>query len=164
MTANSANAMKVELVGDTDILVRRHFNAAQALVWRAHTEPELVKRWMLGPDGWSMPVCEMDLRPGGAYKYRWRNEEDGSEFGFFGTIDAVEPPTRIVQTEHPDWEPSAPPTQNTMTLRPDGEGTLLTLVISCISGEMRQTILDTGMVDGMEQTYDRLESLLPDFG
>lgn len=162
MKQTSTNKMHVELINDSDIVVRRRFDASQHLVWRAHTEPELVKRWMLGPDGWTMPVCEIDLRPGGEYKHRWRNDKDGSEFGFFGTYEKVEPENCIVHTEHPDWEPEAPPTVNTLTFKPEGDGTELTLVISCISGDMRQMILDTGMVDGMEQTYDRLEGLLPD--
>ena len=75
---------QVSLPSDTEVRVTRDFAAPRQLVWRAHTDPKLVRRWMLGPPGWSMPVCEMDVRPGGKYRWRWRSDQNGAEFGFHG--------------------------------------------------------------------------------
>jgi Activator of Hsp90 ATPase homolog 1-like protein len=74
--------LEVSLPSDREVRVVRSFSAPRKLVWDAHTKPELMQRWMLGPPGWSMPVCEIDLRVGGAYRWRWRSDEDGKEFGF----------------------------------------------------------------------------------
>jgi uncharacterized protein YndB with AHSA1/START domain len=71
----------------------------QATWWDAHTKPELAKRWMLGPPGWSMPVCEMDVHVGGAYRWRWKNDQDGQEFGFFGTFTEVNRPALLAHEE-----------------------------------------------------------------
>ena len=71
----------------------------RALVYRAYTEPQLVQRWLLGPPGWSMPVCEMDVRVGGGFRWRWRNDQDASEFGFAGTFREVQSGSRLVHTE-----------------------------------------------------------------
>lgn len=77
----------------------RTFKAPRQLVWDAHTKPEMVSKWMLGPPGWTMPVCEMDVRPGGAYRWqRWRSE-GGKEFGFFGKFIEVNEPNEIVHEE-----------------------------------------------------------------
>src|SRR5512147_2321356 len=72
--------VQVTMPSDREVRVVRQFKAPRALVWDAHTKPELITKWMLGPPGWSMPVCEMDVRVGGAYRWRWRNETDGKEF------------------------------------------------------------------------------------
>src|SRR5690606_29828156 len=92
----------VTLPSDSQVLVRRSFNAPRALVYRAHTEPKLVQRWQLGPPGWTMPVCEMDVRKGGKYRWRWRSIEDGKEFGFHGTFEEVTPNERIRHIEFYD--------------------------------------------------------------
>ena len=72
--------IEVTTPSEREIVTRRTFNAPRELVFRAHTEPELVKRWLLGPPGWTMPVCRIDLKVGGKYRYVWRSEENGSEF------------------------------------------------------------------------------------
>ena len=90
---------QVTMPSDREVTVTRSFKAPRALVFRAYTEPELVRRWMLGPPGWSMPVCEMDVRVGGSYRWRWRSDTDGKEFGFAGTFREVQPPSRLVHTE-----------------------------------------------------------------
>ena len=91
---------QVTLPSDQEVKVTRSFQAARPLVYRAYTEPALVQRWLLGPPGWSMPVCEMDVRVGGRYRWRWRSDKDASEFGFAGTFREVEPPSRLVHTEN----------------------------------------------------------------
>ena len=77
---------QVSLPSDSEVKVTREFKARRELVYKAHTVPELVQRWLLGPPGWTMPVCEMDVRVGGKYRWRWRSVEDGKEFGFHGTL------------------------------------------------------------------------------
>jgi len=152
--------MKVTTPGDTDVVVTRAFSAPPALVYRAFVEPRLVQRWMLGPPGWTMPVCEIDLRRGGAYRYRWRNEEKGKEFGFFGTFEEIEPERRIVHTELPDWEPEASPALVTTSFASAPYGTMATMSIRYASAAVRAQVLATGMVDGMSMTYDRLDGIL----
>ena len=93
---------QITLPSDREVKVTRTFKAPRALVFRAYTEPALVRRWMLGPPGWSMPVCDMDVRVGGSYRWKWKNDSDGAEFGFFGTFREVQPPSKIVHTERYD--------------------------------------------------------------
>jgi len=152
--------MTVALEGETDVVVTRAFGAPPFLVYRAFAEPALVRQWMLGPDGWDMPVCEIDLRPGGAYRYRWKNRETGAEFGFVGTFNEIEPNRRIVQSERPDWNADMPPALNTMVLQARGGATLCTLRMHYASPEIRKTVLETGMTDGMRTTYNRLDDIL----
>ena len=90
---------QVTLPGEREVKVTRSFRAPRALVYRAYTEPQLVQRWLLGPPGWSMPVCEMDVRVGGSFRWRWRSNEGESEFGFTGTFREVQAPSRLVHTE-----------------------------------------------------------------
>src|SRR5687768_11582138 len=90
---------QVTMPSDREVTVTRSFKAPRALVFRAYTEPALVRRWMLGPPGWSLPICEMDVRVGGSYRWRWRSDTDAAEFGFVGTFREVQPPSRLVHTE-----------------------------------------------------------------
>jgi uncharacterized protein YndB with AHSA1/START domain len=93
---------QVSLPSDREVRVTRTFKAPRQLVWDAHTKPALVVKWMLGPPGWSMPVCDMDVREGGAYTWRWRSDEDGKEFGFHGTFTEVNEPARLAHDEYYD--------------------------------------------------------------
>src|SRR6516165_9866917 len=101
------NTLKVVGRGEREIVITRAFDAQRQLVWEAHTKPELVRHWLLGPDGWSMPVCEIDLRVGGRYRYVWRRDRDGSEMGMGGIFREIVVPERIVATEQFDepWYP-----------------------------------------------------------
>ena len=96
MTMEKAQVM---LPSDREVKVTRSFRAPRPLVYMAYTEPALLQRWLLGPPGWSMPVCEMDVRVGGRYRWRWRSDTDASEFGFAGTFREVQPPSRLVHSE-----------------------------------------------------------------
>ena len=87
---------EVTLPSDREVRVTRTFNAPRQLVWDAHTKPELVRIWQCGYDGWDMPVCDMDVRVGGKYRWQWRSREDGKQFGFFGTYTEVDGPSKIV--------------------------------------------------------------------
>ena len=160
---------KVTMPSDREVAVTRSFKAPRALVYRAYTEPELIRRWMLGPPGWSMPVCEMDVRVGGRYRWRWRSDTDGKEFGFAGAFREVQPPSRIVHTEaydpgslgdvHPSGEALV-----TTTFVEDGGVTTITTLMDLGSKETRDAAVKTGMTDGMEQSYQLLDRVLQEPG
>lgn len=154
---NQMQSLTVATPSDREILVTRVFNAPRALVWDCHTKPELVRRWLLGPDGWSMLVCEIDLRVGGKYHYRWRNNADGSEFGFNGVHQEIEIPERIVTIEQMDGAEGE--AQNTLVLTEQNGKTTLSLTILFASKEARDGAVATGMTDGMEQSYRRLDQI-----
>ena len=156
---------QVTLPSDQEVQVRRSFRAPRALVYRAYTEPELVRRWLLGPPGWSMPVCEMDVRVGGRYRWRWRSDENGSEFGFSGTFREVQPPARIVHSEA--YDPGTVgddfPKNDavvTVTFIEDVDVTTVTTLIDFGSKDARDAAIATGMTDGMEQSYQLLDRVL----
>lgn len=138
---------------DTELVVTRSFDAPRELVFDAWTRTEHVPSWLLGPDGWSMPVCEIDLRPGGAWRYVWRNDADGHEFGMHGVFREVVRPERIVHTEiFEDAE-----TLNTVVFDDEDDRTTVTMTVVYPSKEIRDAALATGMTDGMERSFERLE-------
>jgi uncharacterized protein YndB with AHSA1/START domain len=156
---------QVTLPSDREARVARSFNAPRTLVYRAYTEPELLRRWLLGPPGWSMPVCEMDVRVGGNFQWRWRNEQDGNEFGFTGTFREVQAPARLVHTEayDPGTVGGGYPAEDaivTVTFAEDGAVTTMTTLIDFGSKQARDGAMATGMTDGMEQSYQLLDGLL----
>lgn len=147
---------------DLEIQVVRTFNAPRQLLWDAHTKPELVKKWLLGPPGWSMPECDIDLRVGGAYRYKWVNDENGSFFTSSGVHQDVTPIERIVTTESMDLTGlgmQIPPGEsiNTLTLSEANGKTTLTVLMRFPSKAHRDGALQSGMTGGMEQSYQRLE-------
>jgi len=146
------------IVDDTHVRITRAFEAPRALIWRAHTEPELMKRWLLGPDGWVMTVCELDPTPGAAYRYAWAPEEGhgGEAFGFEGETLVVDPERRLVSTERMSGT-EFPGTVNDLTFDEADGVTLMTLYITYADAAQRDAILATGMTDGMETSYQRLE-------
>lgn len=155
---------EVTLPSDTEVRVARTFEAPADLVWRAYTEPALMQRWLLGPPGWSMPVCEMDLRVGGRFRWRWRNNEDGKEFGFTGAFKEIEPPKKIVHSEFYDPGDIGGSMGEgmlvTVTFDEQAGQTTMTTTIAFTSKEDRDLALSTGMTDGMEMSYRLLDSLL----
>jgi uncharacterized protein YndB with AHSA1/START domain len=148
--------LEVTTPSDTSIVVTRSFDAPRQLVWDCHTKPELVRRWLCDPTGWTMPVCEIDLRVGGAYRYRWRNEKTGFEFGCSGVHLAIAEPARIVTSER--MEGFEGESHNTLLLTETGGRTLLTLSMEFGSKEGRDAAIKSGMTDGMEQCYARIET------
>lgn len=156
---------EVTLPSDREVKVVRSFKAPRALVYRAYSEPALLKRWMLGPPGWTMPVCEMDVRVGGAYRWRWRSEDGAMEFGFFGVFREVEPGVRTVHVESYDpgntgqGEPGGEAVITTTFDEADGITTVTTLM-DFGSQATRDAAVATGMTDGMEQSYQLLDRLL----
>ena len=156
---------QVTLPSDREVQVTRSFRAARPLVYKAYTEPMLLQRWLLGPPGWSMPVCEMDVRVGGRYRWRWRSDKDAKEFGFAGTFREVQARSKLVhtQTYDPGTVDEAHPQSEslvTVTFTEGGGLTSVTTLIDFGSKEARDAVVATGMTDGMEQSYQLLDDFL----
>ncbi|HET7553315.1 MAG TPA: SRPBCC family protein [Gemmatimonadaceae bacterium] len=153
---NAKKGVDVTTPSDREIRVTRTFDAPRELVFECHTRPELLKRWLLGPPGWTMPVCEVDLRVGGKYLYTWRNDADGSEFSIGGVHREIVPPERIVTLENFMGDEAL----NTLTLEEKDGRTTLVQTMQFENREKRDQALKTGMTDGMATSYDRLEALM----
>ena len=157
---NNPGNLKLTTRGDREIVITRVFDAPRKLVFDAFTKPELVKQWLLGPDGWSMPVCEIDLKVGGKYRYVWRRDTDGTEMGMGGGYREIVAPERVVATEKFDqsWYPGE--AVGTFVLVEQGGKTTLTQTILYESREARDGVLKSGMEKGVVASYDRLAKLL----
>ncbi len=155
----SAGKLKVVAHSEREIVITRFFNAPRNLVFEAHTKPELVRRWLLGPPGWTMPVCEIDFRVGGRYRYVWRNA-DGREMGMGGVHREILRPERIVSTQLFDEDWTGGETVGTLVLAEHNGKTTMTNTVQYASREARDAALKTGMTDGMEAGYGKLDELL----
>ena len=154
------NSFAVSTPSDREIRVTREFDAMRERVFDAFTKPSLVRRWLLGPPGWTMPVCDIDLRVGGAYRYVWRLEADGSRMAASGVFREVSPPERLVATETFDdaWYPGEALVTTVFVETRCITRTTITLLYE--SKEARDTARRSGMEHGMAAGYDRLETLL----
>jgi uncharacterized protein YndB with AHSA1/START domain len=152
-TANEVGTTTFTTPSDREVVIARVFDAPRELVWEAHTDPTHVRQWMLGPEGWSMPVCEIDLRPGGEWHFVWR-KSDGTELDMRGAYREVTPPERVVQTE--SWGDDWPEALNTLTLSEADGKTTVTITVLYTSSETRDSALQTGMKEGTVQSFDRL--------
>lgn len=159
MTASTAPnlSLTVTTPSDQEIVVTRTFDAPRTLVFEAYTSPAHVPHWMTGPEGWTMPVCESDLRPGGAWHYVWRRA-DGNEMGMRGVFREVSSPERVVNTT--EWGGTWPETIDTLTLTEEDGRTTVTQRIAYPSKEARDAALQTGMTQGMAASFDRLDAYL----
>jgi uncharacterized protein YndB with AHSA1/START domain len=157
---NTTGVLQVQANADREIVMTRVFDAPRNLVFDAFTKPELLKQWLLGPPGWSMPVCEIDLRIGGSYRYVWRRDADGTEMGCGGVYREIVPPERLVQTERFDnpWYPGE--SLITTVLDEQRGKTTLTATMLYESRDARDGILKSGMESGVAASYDRLAELL----
>ena len=151
--------LTVATQGDREVVFTRGFNAKREMVFDCLTKPELVKRWLLGPPGWTMPVCEIDLRIGGQYRYVWRNE-DGRDMAVAGVYREITAPERIVHTEAFDDNWTDGETTVTSVLTHSGDRTLLTTSVIYASEKAREGALFSGMTGGMEAGYANLDALL----
>lgn len=142
----------------------RDFNAPRRLVFDAFTKPELVKQWLLGPPGWSMPVCEIDLKVGGAYRYVWRQDSDGAEMGMGGVFREIVPQERVVCTEVFEKAWYAGEALNTLLLSGQGGKTTITTTVLYQSREARDAVLKSGMEKGVAASYNRLAELFASRG
>ena len=157
MTATETGVNSYALASDREIVITRVVDAPRRIVYDAWTNPKHVQNWMGFPEGWTMPVCEMDLRPGGSWHYVWRRS-DGDELSMTGIVRELAPPERLVTTE--SWGPEWPETINTLELTETGGRTTIKLTILYPSREDRDAALQTGMKEGLDVSYARLDSLL----
>ena len=147
---------------EREIEMTRSFDGPAAQLFDAWTRPEHLPHWMLGPEGWTMPVCEVDLRPGGAWRFAWR-KADGAEMEMTGRYVEVERPTRLVTTE--SWGGGWPETVNTLTLAEEADGrTTLTQRVLYPSREARDAAAETGMKQGVALSFNRLAQHLRNLG
>ena len=144
--------------GDKHIVVTREFAASPENVFRAHTESDLIRQWMLGPEGWTMPVCICDARPGGTFRYEWVNAERGG-FYITGEFVSLEPYSRIVHIERMHLPDVTPDNLVETRFQARGAGTLMSMRMTLPDAAARTAMLATGMEHGMEASYVRLEAL-----
>ncbi len=154
----NAGNLQVTTPSGREIAMTRVFDAPRHLVFEALTKPELVQRWLLGPDGWSMPVCEIDLKVGGAYRYVWRHDQNGREMEMGGVFREIVRPERVVLTEKMDEYPTEALVTN--SLDEQGGRTTLTNTSLYDSQETRDAVLKSGMEKGVVASYARLDDLL----
>jgi uncharacterized protein YndB with AHSA1/START domain len=152
-TTSKVGATTFTTPSDREVVMTREVEAPRELVFDAWTKPEHVQQWMLGPSGWTMPVCEIDLRPGGAWRFVW-GRADGTEMEMRGEYREVTPPERLVSTE--SWGGDWPETINTVTLSEEDGKTTITQTVLYPSREARDAALETGMKDGVSLSFDRL--------
>ena len=160
-TANSTRSTTFTTPSDREVVAARVFDAPRSLVWDCWTKPEHVKNWMLGPEGWTMPVCEIDLRPGGKWHWVWRRT-NGTEMEMNGEYREIVPPERLVQTEN--WGADWPETLNTLVLTEEDGRTKTVCTLLYPSKEARDRAMGTGMEDGWAVSNDRLDEYLRKIG
>ena len=156
-TTNEIGATTFTTPSELEIVMTRVVDAPPALVFEAWTSPEHLPNWMTGPEGWTMPVCEVDLRPGGAWRFVWRRD-DGSEMEMSGLYREIAPPERLVSTE--SWGGDWPETVNTVVLTEENGRTTITQTVTYPSVEARDAALQTGMKEGVSISFDRLADYL----
>ncbi len=150
--------MILRVEGDRHVVVTRRFAAAPEAVYRAHTDAALVKQWLLGPDGWTMPVCIIDAIPGGKFRYEWSHNKRGG-FYLTGEFVELEPYNRIAHVERMHLPDVTPDNHVETRFEADGEGTLMTMRMTLPDAQTRAAMLATNMEQGMEASYARLESM-----
>jgi len=153
------NKLTLQTEGDNYVVVTRRFAASPEAVYRAHIEPELIQQWLLGPDGWTMPVCISDARPNGKIRYGWTNGKGGG-FHLTGEYLELEPYRRIVHVERMHLPDPTPDNRVETRFEVDGNGTLMTMRMSLPDAATRARMLASGMEGGMEASYLRLEALI----
>jgi len=149
--------MKTE--GDTHIVATRRFAASPEAVYRAHTDPKLIQQWLLGPEGWTMPVCIIDAKPGGKFRYEWANGK-GAKFHITGEFLELQPWGKIVHVERMFLPERTPDNHVETRFDADGTGTAMTMRMTLPDAQTRAMMLATGMEGGMEASYVRLEGLI----
>ena len=156
---NAVGKLLVTTPNDREVVVTRTFDAPRALVFDCHTKSELVSRWLLGPPGWTMPVCEIDLRVGGVFRYVWRHPQRG-DMGMGGVFREIAAPHRLVNTEKFDQDWTGGETLVTTLFEERAGRTTVTVTVRFASKSARDAAVATGMMDGWSQSYDRLDEIL----
>jgi uncharacterized protein YndB with AHSA1/START domain len=160
-TSNLTGGTQVTMPSAREVRVTRLFHAPRRLVWDAHTQPALLKRWLFGPEGWSLDVCEVDLRAGGKARYEMSKNDGAHTMGWSDTYQEIVPQQRIVSTQLFDEDWTQGETTVTLLFRELGpQKTELELTVLYSSKEARDAALGTGMTVGMEMGYARVDALL----
>jgi uncharacterized protein YndB with AHSA1/START domain len=154
--------LQITTPSDLEVTMTRVFDAPRQMVFDAFTKPEIVKRWMYGPDGWCLDVCEFDLRPGGKLRYEWKNTDNGSKMGLSGEYREVVPPEKLVHTELFDEDWTGGETLVTETFTEQRGKTTVVMTVRYSSQEARDAAMKTGMAEGMEMGYERLDKMFAD--
>lgn len=158
---SAKNTLTVTTLGDRGLVIERTFNAPRAIVFEALTQPELLKRWLLGPPGWTMTECESDLTVGGNFRHVWRHS-DGKQMAMCGQYREIVPPERIVRTERFEFgcDPQAGEQLSTLTLTEEDGHTRMTITVAFPSQEARDGAIASGMERGAAASYDRLAEVI----
>ena len=147
--------------GDTHVVITRHFAAPPEAVYRAHVDPKIIQQWLLGPEGWTMPVCINDAKPGGKFRYEWKHPNKRG-FHITGEFIEVKPYSKIAHVERMFLPDPTPENHVETTFAPDGAGTLMTIRMTLPDEKTRAMMLSSGMERGMEDSYVRLERMVSD--
>lgn len=158
----TTSRMTLTTEGDRSVVVTRRFSAPPAAVFRAHTDPAIMPRWLTGPDGWSMPVCISEAWPGGRLRCEWQNGS-GDGFHLTGEYLEIDVPHRIVHVERMHLPDPTPDNRVETRFLPDGAGTRLVMTMTLPDPEALAAMIATGMEEGMEASYARLESMVDGF-
>jgi uncharacterized protein YndB with AHSA1/START domain len=154
-----SNKMTLVTEGDRHVVITRRFAASPEAVYRAHTETDLIQKWILGPEGWTMPVCICEAKPGGKIRYEWSNGQGGG-FSLTGEFVTLTPFSRIVHVERMHLPATTPDNHIETRFAPDGDGTLMTMRMELPNEAARTAMLASGMDQGMEASYARLENII----
>jgi len=155
----NTGTLQVTTPSEREIAMTRTFDAPRSLVFDAWTKPELLKRWLGVRNGWSLAVCEVDLRVGGAYRFVWRGP-DGAEMAMGGVYREIVAPERLVSTEKFDDPWYAGEALDTIVLVEEDGKTTATTTVLYESQEIRDAVLESGMARGVAESYDVLAELL----
>ena len=156
---NHMTKLTLQTEGDRQVIVTRRFAAPPEMVYRAHTDAGLIKQWLLGPDGWTMPTCVSEARPGGKIRYEWANGK-GKSFSLTGEYVELVPFSKLVHIERMHLPAATPDNHVETRFEPDGTGTLMHMRMTLPDAATRAAMLATGMEHGMETSYVRLEEIL----
>ena len=158
MTVKNTGKLNVATPTDREIVITRVLDAPRNLVFDAMCKPELLKRWLYGPERWKLAVCDMDVRPGGKIRWVW-SDPDGKEMGLKVVYNDVVPPERLGHTELFDEDWTGGETLVTITFTERDGKTTCAMTVLYSSMEARDAAVKTGMTDGMEMGYDRLDKI-----
>lgn len=151
--------LTVTVTSDREVEISRAFDAPRDLVFDCHTKAALVRRWLTGPPGWTLPVCDIDLKVGGRYRYVWRSPE-GTDMGMGGVFREIARPERLVTTELFDEDWTGGETLVTTRFDESNGVTTVTMTVLYASTQAREGALATGMAEGMEMSFAKLDTVL----
>jgi uncharacterized protein YndB with AHSA1/START domain len=151
--------LSVTTPSDTEIVIQRGFAALPHLVYACYTQPALIRRWLTGPDGWTMPVCSYEARPGGTYRFEWHGPNNDF-LAVSGTIDSIDAPSLIDAQEVFDGEVMGPPYRSQVAFVQQDQSTLATTRLTYVSRAHRDMVAATGMAEGMEMSFSKLDAVL----